>query len=106
PGGDSGLDSGATGAGEDYNAGVDATHLTDQKLGEQLKHIFASNQAARDKVSAILNEITTKQKQIAPEMGDPASVSAFGQFLDQKFSEIQKVLTDAQVDSKTQAAIL
>ncbi len=71
-----------------------------------LKQIFASNQAARDKVSSILSEITNKQKQIAPEMGDPASVSAFGQFLDQKFGEIQKVLTDAQVDGKTRAAIL
>ena len=33
-------------------------------------------------------------------------MAAFGQFLDQKFAEIQKVLTDAQVDAKTQAAIL
>jgi hypothetical protein len=106
PNGDSGLNSGATGAGEDYNAGVDAAQLTDQKLAELLKQIFASNQAAREKVSSILSEITNKQKQIAPEMGDPASVSAFGQFLDQKFGEIQKVLTDAQVDGKTQAAIL
>jgi hypothetical protein len=103
---DSGLNSGATGAGENYNGGVEAAQLTDQKLAELLKQIFATNQAARDKVSSILTEIGTKQKQIAPEMGDPASVSAFGQFLDQKFGEIQKVLTDAQVDAKTQAAIL
>ena len=71
-----------------------------------LKQIFAANQGARDKVSAILTEIQNKQKQIGPEMGDPASVAAFGQFLDQKFAEIQQVLTDAQVDAKTQAAIL
>jgi hypothetical protein len=103
---DSGLNSGATGAGENYNGGVDAAQLTDQKIAELLKQIFATNQAARDKVSSILTEIGTKQKQIAPEMGDPASMLAFGQFLDQKFGEIQKVLTDAQVDAKTQAAIL
>jgi hypothetical protein len=106
PNGDSGLNSGATSAGETYNDGVEAAQLTDQKLADLLKQIFASNQAARDKVSAILTEIGTKQKQIAAEMGDPASVSAFGQFLDQKFAEIQKVLTDAQVDAKTQAAII
>jgi hypothetical protein len=106
PNGDSGLNSGVTRAGESYNNGIDAAQLTDQKLAELLKQIFASNQAARDKVSTILSEIADKQRQIAPEMGDPASVSAFGQFLDQKFGEIQKVLMDAQVDSKTQAAIL
>jgi hypothetical protein len=102
----SGLGTGATKAGEDYTTGVGAAQLTDQKLAEMLKHIFAANQAARDKVSAIMTEISNKQKQIAPEMGDPASVSAFGQFLDQKFGDIQKILADAQVDSTTQAAIL
>ena len=106
PGGGGGLDTGATGAGDQYNGSVEAAQLTDEKLAEMLKQIFAANQGARDKVSAILTEIQNKQKQIAPEMGDPASVAAFGQFLDQKFAEIQKVLTDAQVDAKTQAAIL
>lgn len=106
PDGGSGLNTGATNAGQDYHGGVDAAQLTDQKLAELLKQIFASNQAARDKISAILSEISTKQKQIAPEMGDPASLTAFGQFLDQKFGEIQKILSDAQVDAKTQAAIL
>ena len=106
PGGGGGLDTGATGAGDQYNGSVEAAQLTDEKLAEMLKQIFAANQGARDKVSAILTEIQNKQKQIGPEMGDPASVAAFGQFLDQKFAEIQKVLTDAQVDAKTQAAIL
>lgn len=106
PGGQGGLNTGATGAGEQYNGSTDAAQLTDEKLAELLKQIFASNQGARDKVSAILTEIQNRQKQIAPEMGNPASVASFGQFLDQKFAEIQKVLTDAQVDAKTQAAIL
>ena len=106
PNGQSGLNTGATDAGSQYDDSVNAAQLTDQKLAEMLKHIFASNQAARDKVSAILAEIASKQKLIAPEMGDPASVTAFGQFLDQKFAEVQKILSDAQVDAKTQAAIL
>ena len=106
PGGGGGLDTGATGAGERYNGSVEAAQLTDEKLAEMLKQIFAANQGARDKVSAILTEIQNKQQQIGPEMGDPAAVAAFGQFLDQKFGEIEKVLTDAQVDAKTQAAIL
>ena len=88
PGGGGGLDTGATGAGDQYNGSVEAAHLTDEKLAEMLKQIFAANQGARDKVSAILTEIQNKQKQIGPEMGDPASVAAFGQFLDQKFAEI------------------
>ena len=106
PGGGGGLDTGATGAGDQYNGSAGAAQLTDEKLAEMLKQIFAANQGARDKVSAILTEIQNKQKQMTPEMGDPASVTAFGQFLDQKFAEIQKILTDAQVDAKTQAAIL
>ena len=106
PGGQSGLNTGSTDAGSQYDGSVNAAQLTDQKLAELLKHIFAANQAARDKVSAILAEIQSKQKLIAPEMGDPASVTAFGTFLDQKFAEIQKILSDAQVDAKTQAAIL
>ena len=51
---------------------------TDEKLAEVLKQIFVSNQAARDKVLAILSEIQTKQQQIGPELGDPAAVTAFG----------------------------
>ncbi|WP_317148825.1 DUF4226 domain-containing protein [Mycobacterium sp. 29Ha] len=106
PGSQGGLNTGATGAGEQYNGSTDAAQLTDEKLAELLKQIFASNQGARDKVSAILTEIQNRQKQMAPEMGNPASVASFGQFLDQKFAEVQKVLADARVDAKTQAAIL
>jgi hypothetical protein len=106
PEGGGGLNTGATGAGEQYNGSVDAAQLTDEKLAEVLKQIFVSNQGAHDKVSAILTEIQNKQMQMGPEMGDPASVAAFGQFLGQKLAEIQKILNDAQVDAKTQAAIL
>lgn len=106
PGGGGGLQTGAAGAGEQYNGSVGSAQLTDEKLSELLKQVFAANEGARDKVSAILTEIKTKQQQMAPEMGDPAAVLTFTQFLDQKVGEIQKVLADAQVDAKTQAAIL
>ena len=66
PGGGGGLDTGATGAGDQYNGSVEAAQLTDEKLAEMLKQIFAANQGARDKVSAILTEIQNKQKQIGP----------------------------------------
>jgi hypothetical protein len=102
PGGGGGLDTGATGAGDQYNGSVEAAQLTDEKLAEMLKQIFAANQRARDRVSAILTEIQNKQKQIGPEMGDPASVAAFGQFLDQKFAEIQKVLTGSTRSTSAQ----
>ena len=104
--GEGGLDTGATGAGDQYNGSAGAAQLTDAKLAEMVKQIFASNQAARDKVFAILAEIQNKQKQIGPELGDPASVTLFQQFIDQKFGEIQNILNDTQVDAKTQAAIL
>ena len=105
-GGSGGLETGAQGAGDEYNTNSDGAALTDAKLAEMVKQIFASNQAARDKVFAILAEIQNKQKQIGPELGDPASVTLFQQFIDQKFGEIQKILNDTQVDAKTQAAIL
>ena len=78
PDGGGGLDTGAQGAGDKCNGSVDAMSRTDEKLAEVLKQIFVSNQAARDKVLAILSEIQTKQQQIGPELGDPAAVTAFG----------------------------
>ncbi len=101
-----GLNDGATNAGDQYNKHVDGAALTDDKLAALLKQIFESNQQARDKVNAILADIQAKSKQIAPEMGDPASVMAFQKYMDQKFGEIQKLLSDSQVDAKTQAAIM
>lgn len=101
-----GLNDGAATAGDQYNRNVDGAVLTDDKLATLLKQIFESNQQARDKVNAILAEIQVKSDQIAPEMGDPASVMAFRQYMDQKFAEIQKLLSDSQVDAKTQAAIM
>lgn len=101
-----GLNDGATTAGDQYNRTVDGAALTDDKLATLLKQIFESNQQARDKINAILADIQAKSKQIAPEMGDPASVMAMQQYMDQKFAEIQKLLSDTQVDAKTQAAIM
>ncbi|WP_233209602.1 DUF4226 domain-containing protein [Mycobacterium sp. ENV421] len=101
-----GLNDGATNAGDQYNKHVDGAALTDDKLATLLKQIFESNQQARDKINAILADIQAKSKQIAPEMGDPASVMAFQKYMDQKFGEIQKLLSDSQVDAKTQAAIM
>lgn len=101
-----GLNDGATNAGDQYDRHVGGAALTDDKLATLLKQIFESNQQARDKVNAILADIQAKSKQIAPEMGDPASVMAFQKYMDQKFGEIQKLLSDSQVDAKTQAAIM
>lgn len=106
PGNAGGLNDGAANAGDQHNKNVDGAALTDDKLATLLKQIFESNQQARDKVNAILADIQAKSKQIAPEMGDPASVMAFQKYMDQKFGEIQKLLSDSQVDAKTQAAIM
>jgi hypothetical protein len=101
-----GLNDGAGQAGDKHNQDVGGAALTDDKLATLLKQIFESNHQARDKVNAILADIQAKSKQIAPEMGDPASVMAFQKYMDQKFGEIQKLLSDSQVDAKTQAAIM
>lgn len=105
-GGSGGMHDGAEQAGDHYSKNVDAAALTDQKLAELLKQIFTNNQVARDKISAIMAEIKTKTTAVGPELGDPAALMSFHQFLDQKFGEIQKLLADSQVDAKTQAAIM
>ncbi|WP_273735412.1 DUF4226 domain-containing protein [Mycolicibacterium septicum] len=101
-----GLHDGAEAAGEEHSASVDSGTITDEKIAELLKQVFASNEAARDKVTAIIADIQAKAKQVGPELGDPAAVMAVQQYLDQKLGEIQKVLGDAHVDAKTQAAIM
>lgn len=106
PDGSGGLHDGADAAGEQHTATLDAASLTDEKLAGLLRQVFASNQAARDKVAAIMADIQAKAKQVGPELGDPAAVMAVQQYLDQKLGEIQKVLSDSQVDAKTQAAIM
>jgi hypothetical protein len=104
--GGGGLHDGAGAAGQQYGGTVDAASLTDEKLATLLKQIFASNQQAREKVEAILGDISAKSKQIGPELGDPASLVAWQKYVDGKFGEIQTLLSDSQVDAKTQAAIM
>jgi hypothetical protein len=101
-----GLQDGAGQAGQSYGDNVNAAAMTDEKLSELLKQIFTNNQNARDTVNAILADIQDKTKQVGPELGDPASLLSFHQYLDQKFGEIQKLLSDSQVDAKTQSAIM
>ena len=101
-----GLHDGAGQAGQSYGDNVNAASLTDEKLSELLKQIFTNNQNARDQVNAILADIQAKATQVGPELGDPASLLSFHQYLDGKFGEIQKLLSDSQVDAKTQSAIM
>ena len=106
PDGAGGMHDGAGQAGQSYGDNVNAASLTDEKLSDLLKQIFTNNQNARDKVNAILADIRDKTTQVGPELGDPASLLSFHQYLDQKFDEIQKLLSDSQVDAKTQSAIM
>ncbi|MBB3753687.1 hypothetical protein FHT44_006209 [Mycolicibacterium sp. BK634] len=106
PPGSGGLVDGAGAAGDTYQGSVAAAAGTDDKLAAQLKQIFAANQAARDKVTAILAEISAKQRELGSGPSDPASLTAFQRFVDQKMGEIQQVLSDAQVDAGTQAQVL
>jgi uncharacterized membrane protein YgcG len=106
PDGAGGMHDGAGQAGQSYGDNVNAASLTDEKLSDLLTQIFTNNQNARDKVNAILADIADKTKQVGPELGDPAALLSFHQYLDHKFGEIQKLLSDSQVDAKTQSAIM
>lgn len=106
PPGGGGLTNGAQGAGDTYNKTTVANELTDGKVTDVLKQIFASNDAARTKIQAILDDIRTKSTAVGGQLGDPASVTMYQQYLSGKLADVQKILDDAQVDSQTQSQIL
>lgn len=101
-----GLQDGAERAGQDYAGSVTAAALTDQKVSELITQILASNNAARDRIQAILADIQSKATAIGPDLGDPAALMTYHQFIDQKFGEIEKLLADSRVDARSQAAIM
>lgn len=105
--GTGGLPNGAGNAGQQYNDSNHGVELTDQKLSQTLKDIFASNQASYDKVMSILKEIEDKQKQMGPDaLNTPGGLLTFQKFVDDKLGEVQKVLDDAHVDTAKQSEVL
>lgn len=109
PNGPSGLQQGADQAGTTYQQASGAVNQTDDKLSDLLKQIFAANDAARSKISAIVGNIETARRALAanPQMAnDPHAMALFNQFLDGQLAEIQQVLDSSKVDSKKQAELL
>lgn len=105
--GTGGMPNGAGNAGQQYNDSSNGVELTDQKLSQTLKDIFASNQASYDKVMGILKEIEDKQKQMGPDsLNTPGGLLTFQKFVDDKLGEVQKVLDDAHVDTAKQSEVL
>ncbi|WP_164680975.1 DUF4226 domain-containing protein [Mycolicibacterium peregrinum] len=102
-----GMPNGADNAGQQYNDSNHGVELTDQKLSQTLKDIFASNQASYDKVMSILREIEDKQKQMGPDaLNTPGGLLTFQKFVDDKLGEVQKVLDDAHIDTAKQSEVL
>ncbi|MBN3459669.1 DUF4226 domain-containing protein [Mycobacterium sp. DSM 3803] len=102
-----GMPNGAGNAGQEYNGSNHGVELTDQKLAQTLKDIFASNQASYDKVMSILKEIEDKQQQMGPEaLNTPGGLLTFQKFVDDKLAEVQKVLDEAHVDTAKQSEVL
>lgn len=105
--GTGGMPNGADNAGQQYNDSNHGVELTDQKLSQTLKDIFASNQASYDKVMSILREIEDKQKQMGPDaLNTPGGLLTFQKFVDDKLGEVQKVLDDAHIDTAKQSEVL
>ncbi|WP_101953363.1 DUF4226 domain-containing protein [Mycobacterium intracellulare] len=109
PNGPSGLQQGADQAGTTYQQASGAVNQTDDKLSDLLKQIFAANDAARSRISAIVGNIETARRALAanPQMAnDPHAMALFNQYLDGQLAEVQQVLDSSKVDSKKQAELL
>jgi hypothetical protein len=109
PGGSSGLAQGADEAGGAYQRAGGAVAVTDEKLADLVKQIFASNDEVRTKMSGIINEIETAHQKLAadPQLAnDPHALTWFQQWVDGKLGEIQTLLNNAKGDSKMQAELL
>ena len=109
PNGPSGLQQGADQAGTTYQQASGAVTGTDDKLAGLLKQIFAANDDARSKISAIVANIQTARGTLTanPQMAnDPYAMALFNQFLDGQLAQIQQILDGAKVDSKKQAELL
>lgn len=109
PGGSGGLRDGLDRAGEAYQQAGGAAAAADAKLAHLLKQIFASNEALRNKVTAIISEIESARKKIAADptlANDPRAMKRFGEFVDHKLGEIQQLMESAKVESAQQADLL
>lgn len=107
PGGPAGaLPAGEEQAGKEQDdAGKEAAGL-DESVSKTLDQVLKDNADARKKAENILAEIESRYYAMAPEMGDPAALSGYQQFLRGKLDELEKVLSDAKVDSTTKEALL
>ena len=109
PGGPSGLQQGADQAGTAYQQSTGAVAVTDEKLAELLKQIFASNDDMRAKISGIINGIESAHRQLLsnPQLAnDPHALAWFNHMLDSQLGQIQQLLDNAKVDSQKQAELL
>lgn len=109
PSGPSQLQQGVNDAGSAYQQDIDAAATTREKVAEQLKQIFASNDGLRTQVQAILNDLTSKHKALVSDpaqANNPTAWKTYLQSADQKLGQLQQLLNDHKVDATKQAEVL
>lgn len=105
PPGSGGLSTGAGQAGEDYNTSGTQVQGLDDRLTQEINDAVAQNQQARDKIKSILSEMKIVQASLAGK-SDPLALSEYQKYLDQQLAAVQRVLDDAQVNTKAKQQIL
>lgn len=99
PSGSGGLTTGAGQAGDDYNTNGTQVQGLDERLTQEINDAVAQNQQARDKIKSILSEMKIVQASLAGK-SDPLALSEYQKYLDQQLAAVQRVLDDAQVNTK------
>lgn len=105
PSGSGGLTTGAGQAGDDYNTNGTQVQGLDERLTQEINDAVAQNQQARDKIKSILSEMKIVQASLAGK-SDPLALSEYQKYLDQQLAAVQRVLDDAQVNTKAKQQIL
>ena len=77
----------------------------DERLTQEINDAVAQNQQARDKIKSILSEMKIVQASLAGK-SDPLALSEYQKYLDQQLAAVQRVLDDAQVNTKAKQQIL
>ena len=99
------MTTGAGQAGDDYNTNGTQVQGLDERLTQEINDAVAQNQQARDKIKSILSEMKIVQASLAGK-SDPLALSEYQKYLDQQLAAVQRVLDDAQVNTKAKQQIL
>jgi len=106
PPGQGGTTTGADNSGGQHRAGTATVEGLDEQLVATVDEAMRQNGAARNQITAILQEIETRHTQLNIGTPDPAAVSSYQQYLDQQLGRVQQILIDAQTDAEAKRQVL